>query len=180
MNGQHPRYFLAEAIPGSICIKFGYRASNRGEYADEFYNSIIDDKVRHIPSPLVMVISTPLLCALLECEKNKGVPPKASNSKLNADRLDHSNYFDYKNDGGQDASCCAAMGRKLSTSPGVPDTYTFLMNTWNTLPESYHQRVYKNTPATVKRQIQQAENPMSAVVISMEAAHLDNVIFLTI
>jgi len=52
------------------------------------------------------------------------------------------------------------------------------MNTWNTVPESYQQRVYKNTLATVKSQIQQAENPMPAVVISTEAAHVDNAILL--
>ena len=50
------------------------------------------------------------------------------------------------------------------------------MNTWNTLPESYQQRVYNNTLATVKRQIQQAENPTPAMVISMEAARVDNAI----
>jgi hypothetical protein len=52
------------------------------------------------------------------------------------------------------------------------------MNSWNTLPESYQQRVYNNTIATVKRQIQQAENPMPAVVISTEAASIDNSIHL--
>jgi len=70
------------------------------------------------------------------------------------------------------------MGRKLLTSPGVADTYSFMMNTWNTLPESYQQRVYKNTLATVKRQIQQAENRMPDIVISMEAARVDNPILL--
>jgi hypothetical protein len=72
----------------------------------------------------------------------------------------------------------AATGPKLLTSPGVADTYTFLMNTWNTLPESYQQRVYNSTLATVKRQIQQAENPTPAVVISTEAASVDNAILL--
>jgi hypothetical protein len=52
------------------------------------------------------------------------------------------------------------------------------MNTWNTLPESYQQRVYNNSLATVKRQIQQAENPKPAVVISVEAARVDNGILL--
>jgi len=52
------------------------------------------------------------------------------------------------------------------------------MNTWNTLPESYQQRVYNNTLATVKRQIQQAENPTPAVVISVEAALVDDAILL--
>jgi len=52
------------------------------------------------------------------------------------------------------------------------------MTTWNTLPESYQQRVYNNTLATVKRQIQQAENPTPAVVISTEASSVDNAILL--
>jgi hypothetical protein len=56
--------------------------------------------------------------------------------------------------------------------------YTFLMIIWNTLPESYHQRVYKNTLATVKHQIQQAENQTPAMVISMEAARAENAILL--
>jgi hypothetical protein len=100
-----------------------------------------------------MFTCTALRHALLEWEKNKGVHPKASKSKLNADRPDRSNYFNRKNDSGKIASSCAATGRKLLTSPGIADTYTFLMNTWNTLPESYQQRVYNNTLATVKRQI---------------------------
>jgi len=66
----------------------------------------------------------------------------------------------------------------MLTSPGVAEIYAFLMNTWNTLPESYQQRVYNNTLSTVKRQIQQAENQTPAVVISVEAAHVDNAILL--
>jgi len=66
------------------------------------------------------------------------------------------------------------MGRKLLTSPGIADTYTFLMNTWNTLLESYQQRVYKNTHATVNCQIHQKENPMPAEVISTEGLRVDN------
>jgi hypothetical protein len=38
--------------------------------------------------------------------------------------------------------------------------------------------VYNNTHATVKRQIQQAENPTPAAVISVEAARVDNAIIL--
>ena len=135
---------------------------------------MINDKDGHIPSPLIMFTCTALRHALLEWQKNKGVHLKASKSKLKADRPDRSNYFNHKNDGGKIASCCAVTGRKLLTSPGVADTYTFLMNTWNTLPESYQQRVYNNTLATVKCQIQQVENPMPAVVISVEAARVDN------
>ena len=52
------------------------------------------------------------------------------------------------------------------------------MNTWNTPPESYQQRVYTNTLAAVKHQIQQAENPTPAVVISVEAARVDNGVLL--
>jgi len=167
-----------EAIPRFIYIKFYHQANNRGKYADGFYNSTINDKDGHIPSPLIMFTCTALRHDLLEWQKNKGVHPKASKSKLKADRPDRSNYFNHKNDGGKIASCCAVTGCKLFTSPGVADTYTFLMNTWNTLPESYQQRMYKNTLGTVKRQIQQAENPTPAVVISVEAAHVENAILL--
>jgi hypothetical protein len=152
--------------------------NNCGKYADGFYNSMIDDQDCHIPSPLIMFTCTTLRHALLEWQKNKSVHPKASKSKLTADGPDRSNYFNYKNDSGMIASCCAVTGRKMLTSPGIADTYKFLMNTWNTLPESYHQRVYKNTLATVKRQIQQAENPTPAVVISVEAGRVDNAILL--
>jgi len=147
-------------------------------YADGFYNSMINNKDGHIPSPLFMFTCTAFRHALLVWQKNKVVHPKASKSKLKADRPDHLNYFNHKNDAGMIASCCAVIGRKLLTLPGVADRYIFLMNTWNTLLESYQQRVYNNTPATVKRQIQQAENPMPAVVISVEAAHVDNAILL--
>jgi len=139
---------------------------------------MIDVKDGYIPSPLIMFTCTALRHALLEWQKNKGVHPKASKSKLKADRPDRSNYFNCKNDGGKIASCCAVTGRKLLTPPRVADTYTFLMNTWNTLPESYQQRVYNNTLATIKRQIQQAENPTPAVVISVDAARVDNSILL--
>jgi hypothetical protein len=139
---------------------------------------MINDKDGQIPSPLIRFKCPALRHALLEWQKNKGVHPKASKSKLKADRPDRSNYFNHKNDGGKIASCCAVMGRKLLNSPGVADTYTSLMNTWNTLPESYQQKVYNNTLATVKRQIQRAKNPTPAVVFSVEAARVDNAIFL--
>jgi len=48
------------------------------------------------------------------------------------------------------------------------------MTTWNALHESYQQRVYKSTLATVNRQIQLAEYPTPAVVISVNAPHVDN------
>ena len=121
-----------------------------------------------------MFTCTALRNVLLEWQKNKGIHPKASKSKLKVDILDRSNYFNYKNDGGKNASCCAATGCKLLTSPGVADMDTFLINIWNTLPESYQQRVYKNTLATVKCQIQHAENPIPAEVISTEEARVDD------
>jgi len=46
----------------------------------------------------------------------------------------------------------AALRMSL-TSPGIADTYKLLMNTCNTLPGSYQQRLYKNTLATVKHHI---------------------------
>jgi hypothetical protein len=139
---------------------------------------MIDNKEGHIPSPLIMFTCTVLRHALLEWQKNNGVHPKASKSKLKADRPDRSNYFNCMNDSGNIAFCSAVMGRKLLTLPGIADTYTFLMNTWNTLPESYQQRVYNITLATVKRQIEQVENPSPPVVISIVAAHVNNSILL--
>jgi len=113
---------------------------------------MIDDKDGHIPLQQIMFTCTALRHTLLEWQKNKAVHPKASMSKLNTDWPDCLNYFDYKNDHGYNTSCCAATGRKLLTLPGVADTYTLLMNTCNMLPESYQQRLYENTPATVKGQ----------------------------
>jgi hypothetical protein len=40
------------------------------------------------------------------------------------------------------ASCCPVPDRKVVTSTGVGVTYMLLINTWNTLPESYQQRIY--------------------------------------
>jgi hypothetical protein len=60
-----------------------------------------------------MFTYTVLRHALLEWQKYKGVHPKASKSKLNADRPDHSNYFNQHNDDDMNAYCCAAMGHKL-------------------------------------------------------------------
>jgi hypothetical protein len=52
------------------------------------------------------------------------------------------------------------------------------MNTGNTLLESYQHRVYNNSVATVKRQIQQAENLMPDVVLSVEASRVDIAVLL--
>jgi hypothetical protein len=97
---------------------------------------------------------------------------------LKAVRPDCSNYFNSKNDVGKNSSCCAAMGCQVLVLPGVTDTYTLLMNTWNTLQESYQQRVYKITLVTVKRRIEQAVNPKPAVVLSMNAVRVNNAILL--
>jgi hypothetical protein len=115
---------------------------------------MIDDKDGHIPSPLIIFTCTALRNALLKWERNKGVYPKASKLMLKVDRSDHSNYFNYNHDGCTDASCCAATGCNLLTLPAVADRYILLMNTRNTLLESYHQRVYNYTLATVLHQIQ--------------------------
>jgi hypothetical protein len=66
---------------------------------------MIDNKDGHIPSPLIMFTRTALRHALLEWQKNKGVQPKASKSKLNANRPDRSNYFNCKNEVGK-IECC--------------------------------------------------------------------------
>jgi len=137
---------------------------------------MIDNEDCHIHSPLIMFRSTGLRYALLQWQKIKGVHPKASKSKLKVHRPGRLNYFNYQNGSGKIASCCSITGHKLLTLPGVADTYTFLMNTWNTLPQSYQQRVYNTTLAKVKPQIQQAENPPPALVICVEAAWVDNAI----
>ena len=93
-----------------------------------------------------MFTCTAMRHALLEWQKNKDVHLKASKSKLKADRPDRSNDFYYKNDDGKNASCCAATGRKLLTSPGVGDTYSFFMNTWNTLHQQKVNLVSENGP----------------------------------
>jgi hypothetical protein len=139
---------------------------------------MIDDKEGHIPSPLILLTGSMLRCGLLEWQKNKGIHLKASKSKLKVDKHERSYYFNYKNDGGKRASYCAATGFKRLTTPGVADTYTFLLNTWNTLPESYQQRVYNITLATLTGQIEQADNLMPAVVIGVEEVRGDNAILL--
>jgi hypothetical protein len=159
-------------------IKVYYWANIHRKDANEYYNSMNDDKDSHIPLPLIMFNCTALLHPLLEWQKNKGVHPKASKSKLKADRPDGSNYFNCTNDGGRIIYCPAAKGRKLLTSPRVADTYTFMMNTWNTLPETYQLRVYNTTLATVQGQIKQAVNPTPAVVMRVEVARVNNAILL--
>jgi len=139
---------------------------------------MINNKDGSIPSPVIMFTYTALRHAPLEWQKNKSVHLKASKSKLKADRPDSSNYFNCTTDGGKHASCSAATGRKLLTSPGVTDTYTVFINTWNTLPDSYQQRLYKTIVAKFKYQIQQAENQTIAMVISVEAAHVEKSILL--
>jgi len=152
-NGQRPLYFQAEVILPTIDFKFHYQANNRSNNADGFYHSIINDKDGSIPLPLIMFAWTAFCHTLVEWQTNKRIHLKASKSTLKADRPDHANCFNYKNDGGKITSCCIVTGDKLLTSPGVADMYTFSMNTWNTLPESYQQWVYKITSATVKYQI---------------------------
>ena len=151
---------------------------HHSKYTDGFYNSMIDNKDGHIPSPLIMFTCTTLHHAFLEWQKIKGVPPKALESKFNVGSPQRSNNFNWMNNNGKTASRCARKGRKLLTSPDVADTVTLMVDTWNTPPESYQERVFKNTLATFKCQIQQAENPMPAKVIAMEAACVDNAILL--
>jgi hypothetical protein len=98
---------------------------------------MINDNDGHIPSSLIMFTCTALRHNFLEWRKNKGIHLKVSKSTLKADRPDRLNYFNHKNDGGKIASCCSVTGRKLLTSPGIADRNTLLMNTCNTLPESY-------------------------------------------
>jgi len=99
-NDQHPLYSVVEAIRKFIYIKLYTQANHRCVYAAGCYSSMINDKYGHIPLPLIMFTRTALRNALLEWQKNQGVHPKASKSKLKADRPDPSNCFNYKNDSG--------------------------------------------------------------------------------
>jgi len=72
------------------------------------------------------------------------------------------------------ASCHNATDCKLLTLPGIAATYTLLLNICDTVLESNKQRVYTNTHATAKHQIQLAGSPMPAMVISMKAARDHN------
>jgi hypothetical protein len=69
---------------------------------------MIDDKDGCTPLPLFMITGNALGQALLEWQKNQGVPPKALKSKLKAVRLDCSNHFNHKIDSGKNLSCCTA------------------------------------------------------------------------
>ena len=66
----------------------------------------------------------------------------------------------------------------MLTSPGIADMEfildEYLEHTSRELPTEGVQ----NTPATVKRQIQQAENQTPAMFISVEPSHADNAILL--
>jgi hypothetical protein len=68
-----------------VDIKFNHQAYNRVKYVDGFSNSMIDDKDGHIPLPLIMFTCTAFSHAILEWQKNKGVHPRASKSKLKAE-----------------------------------------------------------------------------------------------
>ena len=57
-NGQHTLHSLAEAIPRLIYIIFHHWANKHSKYGDGFYNSLIDNKDSHIPSPLTMFTCT--------------------------------------------------------------------------------------------------------------------------
>jgi hypothetical protein len=87
-NWQGSIYFLMGPIPRMFHIKFYHCGNNRGMYADRFDDSMIYNKEGHIPSPLIMLTCTALRHAFLEWQMKNGVHPKASKSKLNADRLD--------------------------------------------------------------------------------------------
>jgi len=139
---------------------------------------MIDNKDSYILSPLILLSCTVSHHTLLDRQKKQGVHPKVYKSKLKVKSHDRSNYFICNNDDGKIVSSCAVMGSKLLTLPRFADMYTFRMNTWNTLPECKQQKMHNNSLATVKSQIQQAEEPMPTVVLSMEAVWVVNGILL--
>jgi hypothetical protein len=71
----------------------------------DFKIPCFNEKDGDIPSPLIMFTYHALGRALLQWRKIIGVCPKASMSKLNADRHDPWNYFSYMTNGGKLVSC---------------------------------------------------------------------------
>jgi hypothetical protein len=67
---------------------------------------MIDNQDDHIPAPLIVFTTTALRHALLEGRMKTGVFPNASKLKLNGVKPEYSYYFNYKYDGGKNASCC--------------------------------------------------------------------------
>jgi len=119
-----------------------------------------------------------LLNVLLEWHKNKGVGPKASKSKLNADSPDGSNDFTYQNDFCKNASTFDAMGPTMFTLPDVVHAYTFFL-----IPGTHYWRA--TNKGCIKTLLLQSRvisgrrrNPTPAVVIRVEAIHVDNAILL--
>lgn len=89
-----------------------------------------------------------------------------------------SRLLDQQNDGGKNASCSPGIVVKLLPSSGIAETATFLMNTGNTLLESYQQRLFENTLTTGNSQIQQADNLTLDGVISTDTVHgNDDILF---
>ena len=140
-KGQHPLHFLAESIPELSYIKLYHSANHWIKCFDGFNYILLDGKNSYTPSPSIMFTHTALGHGLLEWDRNKDNHLNASQSQLNVDRPDCSNYFNYKNEGSSNTSCRARMSCKLSTSTSIADPYTFLINHWHTLPECYPQRV---------------------------------------
>jgi hypothetical protein len=108
--------------PQCFYLKLYHRVNNCCNYEVRLYNSMIDDKDGHMLSPMFMFTCTMLRHALQERQKKKGVHPKATQSQLSADRPDRSNYLNHRNNSCTIASCCAAMGPTVVTSPGVANT----------------------------------------------------------
>jgi hypothetical protein len=84
-NDQHQLYIMAGAIPECIYIKFYHRGNSHGKYADEFHNTMSNEKDSYIPSQLIMFTCTALCHAFLVWQKNNSVYPKCFKSKLIAD-----------------------------------------------------------------------------------------------
>ena len=97
---KRPLWFLAEAIPNFIYIKFFHRSNSRGKYADGFYNFMVADEGGQIPTPLVLYTCTAFRHSLLEWERNSGAPPTVRSKLEVTTKQNPANYFNYTNDSG--------------------------------------------------------------------------------
>ena len=113
-NMKRPLWFLTEAVPNFIYIKFFRRSNSRGKYADGFYNFMIADKEGQIPTPLIIYTCAAFRHSLLEWEKNGGAPPKARSKLETQAKQNPATYFNYKNDGGSTPSFLKRKSRSTT------------------------------------------------------------------
>ena len=90
-----PLVVLGRSHSRLYIYKVLHQSNNRGKYSDGFYNFMVVDNGRQMPSPLIIYTCTAFRHFLLEWKRNSGTSPKAR-SKLDAPtKPNPANYFNY-------------------------------------------------------------------------------------